>query len=52
METLTLSGSSNLNLSFSGAQQKFCVKKMKGKCVTFCFTKFDTQVSPKSWGEG
>ena len=36
---LTLPGISNSNLSFSGAQQ-FCVKKIKEKCVTFCFIRF------------
>ena len=30
----------------------FCVKKMKEKCVTFCFIKLHAKVSPKSSGEG
>ena len=49
VEKLTVLGSSNLNLSFSGTQQK--VKKMRGKCVTFCFITVYAKVSPKSWGE-
>ena len=49
VEKLTVLGSSNLNLSFSGTQQK--VKKMKGKCVTFCFITVYAKVSPKSSGE-
>ena len=30
----------------------FCVKKMKEKCVTFCFVKLNAKVFPKSSGEG
>ena len=30
----------------------FCVKKMKEKCVAFCFIKLNTKVSPKSSREG
>ena len=42
MDKITVRGSSNLNLSFSGAQKKkFCVRKMKEKCVTFCFIKLN-----------
>ena len=29
-----------------------CVKKVKEKCVTFCFIKSNTKVFPKSSGEG
>ena len=50
VEKLTGLGSSNLNLSFSGTQQK--VKKMIGKCVTFCFITVYAKVSPKSSREG
>ena len=50
MEKLTISGSNNLNLSFSGAHLKD-VKKMKEKCVTFCFIKLNAKASPKSSGE-
>ena len=32
---ITVPGSSNLILSFSGAQKTFWVKKMKEKCVSF-----------------
>ena len=45
-------GSSNLNLSFSGAQQTFWVRGMKEKCVIFCFPKLKSNVSAKSSGEG
>ena len=45
VEKLTGLGISNLNLIF-------CVKKMKEKCVTFCFIKLNAKISPKSWGKG
>ena len=51
VEKLTVPGSSNINLSFSRGQQKACVKKMKEKCVTFCFIKLNAKVSPKWSGE-
>ena len=51
VEKLTVPGSSNLNLSFSGGQQKVSVKKIKEKCVTFCFIKLNAKVSPKLSGE-
>ena len=42
VEKLTVPGSCNLNLSFSGVQKKkFFVKKMKEKRVTFCFIKLN-----------
>ena len=42
VEKVTVPGSSNLNLSFSGVQkEKFFVKKMKEKRVTFCFIKLN-----------
>ena len=47
VDKLTMPGSTNLNFSFSGAQQKFCVKEMKEKCVTFCFYKLKAKVSLK-----
>ena len=50
-EKHTVPGSSNINLSFSRGQQKACVKKMKEKCVTFCFIKLNAKVSPKLSGE-
>ena len=50
VKELTVPGSSNLDLSFQG--QKFYVKKMKEKCITFCFIKFNAKVSPKSSVEG
>ena len=52
VEKLTVPGSSNLNLSFSGARQKVLCKKMKEKCVTFCFIKFNGKIAPKSSVEG
>ena len=52
MEKLAVLGSSNLNFRFQGKQQKFCVKKMKDKSVTFCFIKFDAKVSLKSKDKG
>ena len=45
-------GSSNLNLSFLRAQQKFCVNEMKEKCLTFCFLKLKAKVSSNHGGEG
>ena len=49
---LTVPDSSNLNLSFSGHKKKFSVKKMKAKCVIFCFIKLNAKNSPKSSGKG
>ena len=53
MEKLTVPGSSNLNLSFSGAQKKkIFVKKMKEKCVAFCFIKLNAnRFLQNHWGE-
>ena len=48
VEKLTLPGSSNLNLSFSGPQQKLMCKNMKEKCVIFCFLKLNAKIYPKS----
>ena len=47
-EKRTVPGSSNLNLSFSGAQQKFFAREMKEKGVRFCFLKLKGKISPKS----
>ena len=53
VEKLTVLDSSNLNLTFfQGHSKKFCVKKMKEKCVTFCFIKLNAKIPPKSLGEG
>ena len=42
MEKLTVPGSSNLNFKFfRGTKKKFFVKRMKEKCVIFCFIKLN-----------
>ena len=52
MEKLTVPGSANLNLSVSEAQQRFCVRQIKEKCVTFYFYKSKAKVSLKLLGGG
>ena len=47
-----VSDSRNLSLSFLGAQEKICVKRMKEKFITFIFIKFNAKVSPKSLRKG
>ena len=46
MEKLTVRGSINLNLGYSGAKQNvLCKKKIKEKCATFCFVKLNANLS-------
>ena len=52
MEKLTVPGSANLNLSVSEAQQRFCVRQIKEKRVTFYFYKLKAKVSLKLLGGG
>ena len=48
VEKLTVPGSSDLIQVFQGHSKKFCVRKIKEECVTFCFIKFGPSSSKKN----
>ena len=52
MEKLTVPGSSNLNLSFSGVHQKVLCEKYERKMCYICFIKLNAKVSSNSSREG